>query len=147
MKSIGIITINDNNNYGNRLQNYAVQEIFKKKNCKVDTLKNIEIYNNKKGFFLRLIKYSIKNKKISIQSKRSELFAKFNNNVRFSKRNWNAYSYMHNQYDYIIVGSDQVWNPMFGRLSDVDLACFASKNKKISFSASFGISELPKKYK
>ncbi len=27
---IGIATINDNNNYGNRLQNYATQEILKK---------------------------------------------------------------------------------------------------------------------
>ena len=25
---IGVITINDNNNYGNRLQNYAVQEVL-----------------------------------------------------------------------------------------------------------------------
>ena len=29
MKKIGIITINDYNNYGNRLQNYAVQEVLK----------------------------------------------------------------------------------------------------------------------
>ena len=33
MKKVGIITILDNDNYGNRLQNYAVQTILKKKGC------------------------------------------------------------------------------------------------------------------
>ena len=27
MKKVGIVTIIDNNNYGNRLQNYAVQNV------------------------------------------------------------------------------------------------------------------------
>ena len=40
-------------------------------------------------------------------------------------------------------GSDQVWNPKFDRLSDVDLLSFATPEQRISFSASFGISELP----
>ena len=30
MKKVAILTINDNLNYGNRLQNYAVQEVLKK---------------------------------------------------------------------------------------------------------------------
>ena len=30
MKKIGIITIYDNNNFGNRLQNYALQEVLKR---------------------------------------------------------------------------------------------------------------------
>ena len=30
MKKVGIITIYDENNYGNRLQNYAVQTILEK---------------------------------------------------------------------------------------------------------------------
>ena len=33
MKKIGIITMVDGNNYGNRLQNYALQETLKKMNC------------------------------------------------------------------------------------------------------------------
>lgn len=40
MKKIGIMTINDNNNYGNRLQNYAVQEILKKLNVDPYTIEN-----------------------------------------------------------------------------------------------------------
>ena len=44
-------------------------------------------------------------------------------------------------------GSDQVWNPKFDRLSDVDLLSFATPEQRISFSASFGISELPENSK
>ena len=44
-------------------------------------------------------------------------------------------------------GSDQVWNPKFDRLSDVDLLSFATLGQRISFSASFGISELPENSK
>jgi hypothetical protein len=48
--------------------------------------------------------------------------------------------------DYFVVGSDQVWNPNFGRLTDIELLTFTNK-PKISFSASFGISELPDEYR
>jgi hypothetical protein len=51
------------------------------------------------------------------------------------------------KYDKFIVGSDQVWNPRFNRLNEFDLAMFAEEEKRISFSASFGISELPEQYK
>lgn len=40
-----------------------------------------------------------------------------------------------------------MWNPKFARLSDVDLLSFARPEQRISFSASFGISELPEKAK
>ena len=54
----GIITIIDNNNYGNRLQNYAVQEYLKKKNIDTSTLKNVEELNFRKNFIYRIIKYT-----------------------------------------------------------------------------------------
>ena len=40
MKKIAIITIKDNNNLGNRLQNYAVQKIYEDIGCKAVTIKN-----------------------------------------------------------------------------------------------------------
>lgn len=40
MNKIGIITINDYKNYGNRLQNYATQEVLKSLGCKVETIVN-----------------------------------------------------------------------------------------------------------
>ena len=37
MKKVAIVTIYDNNNYGNRLQNYATQEVMRKLNFDATT--------------------------------------------------------------------------------------------------------------
>ena len=42
---IGIVTITLGQNYGNRLQNYAVQQVLKKRNYKVRTFREKE-WNN-----------------------------------------------------------------------------------------------------
>ena len=56
--NIGIVTINDNNNFGNRLQNYALQYYIQKinSNFNVVTLKNDDFSNTKNHFILRVIK-------------------------------------------------------------------------------------------
>ena len=141
MKKIGIVTIIDNNNYGNRLQNYAVQEILKSKGYIVETLKNSEYSNSKERFLLRCLRYSWRDSTYSCNSNRKANFEDFNKNITFSKKKYTPYS--KSSYDYVIVGSDQVWNPIFRRLSNVDLLTFVEPKKRISFAASFGISELP----
>lgn len=145
MKRVGIVTIIDNNNYGNRLQNYAVQSIIERNNNSSLTLKNV-LQLNKKGesrlkYKLKVIKYTYLNHKIN--NKREKLFNEFNKNIKFSKRifNWNKLNKIE-KCDIWLVGSDQVWNPNFG-MSDIDFLTFAEKEPKISFSASFGVNELP----
>ena len=152
--NIGIITIIDNNNYGNRLQNYATQEIVKSLHLNPITIQNQSYKNDKKYYFFRLIKHRIFNFKRSntftsindIKLKRQENFRKFNNKIIFSKEEITAYKTI-KDFDYYLVGSDQVWNPEFGRLRYVDLLAFAENNKRISFSASFGISHIPQNMK
>ena len=72
MKKVGIITINDYRNYGNRLQNYAVQEVIKSlgfeaetiintyKVSRIDRLRNIE--NKSLLYIINKILHKIKNK-------------------------------------------------------------------------------------
>lgn len=144
MKKIGIITMVDGNNYGNRLQNYALQETLKKMNCHVTTLKNINLLNTKKFFLLRLLKYHMIKKKED-KSLRNQKFKSFNENIIFSKKIINPYSNISKDYDYFIAGSDQIWKPTYGRMRDVDFLSFANDNQKISYAASFGINELSKK--
>lgn len=152
MKKVGIITIFDNNNYGNRLQNYAVQTILNNNGYEGVTIKNdvnmnnninkIEYIKIKLKYYYRKIKNKVKN------ASRYRLFCKFNKNIKLSK-SYFCYLKLENikDYDYFVVGSDQVWNPYFYRLSDFDLLNFIEdSNKKISFSASFGISNMPKEY-
>ena len=147
MKKIGIITINDFNNYGNRVQCYAVQEKLKKMNFIVENIyntnkRNILISNLKKEIKILLNYNNARNLK-----KRAKKFNDFNKNISFSKKkiiNGKTNKKFNEEYDFFVVGSDQVWNPNFNTTSDADFLTFASDNKKIALSASFGISELPK---
>ena len=39
-RRVGIVTINDDTNYGNRLQNFALQEVIRSLGCEPETLVN-----------------------------------------------------------------------------------------------------------
>ena len=145
---IGIVTINDDNNYGNRLQNYAVQEIIKKAGDVCYTLKNIPQLNGKDKMLLKFIKYIIRNSiKKEKNVKRLNAFLKFNKNINFTNNYITPYTKKYKKYDYFITGSDQVWNPNFARLRDIDLLSFAKPEQRIAFSASFAIAQLPEECK
>ena len=49
MKKAAIISLYGNNNFGNKLQNYAVQEVLKKQGLEVENIINFPFLNNKKG--------------------------------------------------------------------------------------------------
>lgn len=143
---VGIITINDNDNYGNRLQNYALFKYLKNNDCFVETVKNEPFSNTKKAFLIRVIKNIHYKGTYSLVEQRKKKFMEFNKNIDFSKRNVTPYS-SSKKYDYYFAGSDQIWNPKINRLRYVDLLGFAKPKQRIAFSASFGISELPEKCK
>ena len=169
---IGIVTIIDYFNYGNRLQNYAVQEIVKSIGYTVETivntqhssskntsnkLKNLSKLKNKNVMsVLEAIKrrlFLIINKK-KISSLNNEKYRKFKdfsdkyiNETDFIISENNIPEYINDDYDFFIVGSDQVWNPHYRKGSAIDFLTFAHKEKRISFSASFGVSEIPDVFK
>ena len=144
MKKIGVLTINDNNNYGNRLQNYAVQQVLNKKNFVVETIINTTRINKNTSKFksiLKNIKYRLKCE----INPRKKYFNSFNKNINFSKIKINYKKIpknINNKYDFFITGSDQVWNPNLKRFSEIDFLKFADSFKRIAFSASIGVSEL-----
>lgn len=145
MKRIGILTIIDNDNYGNRLQNYSVQKVLMKYDFYVETILNEPFSNTKKNYLLRMIK-NINNKgKISSNLNRKNNFNLFNKNILFSKNKYNPFK-KNNDYDFYIVGSDQVWNPNISRLRDADLLSTVPSCKRISFSASFGVDYVSEKF-
>lgn len=145
MKNVGIITIVDKNNYGNRLQNYALQYYCENKlHVKAYSLLNNPLFNNKKDFHINLLKSLIK--KIikydkSISTDRSRCFMYFDDYINYYKKTVTAYSKLE-EFDYLIVGSDQVWNPNFMGLSDLYVLKNVDDYKKISYAASFGVSSL-----
>lgn len=148
MKKVAVLTINDNNNYGNRLQNYAVQEILKKYEVEPENVRNLNICI---GVFLkRIIKRILNLNNQRYKEKRLKNFRKFNKNIKFSKYiilNKKVPKKINKKYITFFTGSDQVWNPNFGRMSNIDFLTFAPKEKRNSISASFGISEIPENLK
>lgn len=175
MKKVGIITIHDHTNYGNRLQNYATQEVLKSLGCEPITIvnhvtkKNIDksvvlnllsnmnlnkLMNAFSEYLIRVRKkvyLTNKEKEIHILNEKKEInFELFdNNNIRETNyviSESNIPSNINSQFDYFIVGSDQVWNP--GRLNvpNMYFLTFASTEKRIAYAASFGVSALPDAY-
>ena len=153
---IGILTMSHGVNYGNRLQNYAVQFTLEKLGCKAETIKN---YTNQKIIRDSSIKERLKNKVIDIYFNnninirwmnyrlRSKRFKYFNkqyikySNFIISKDN--IPKHIDDYYDYFVCGSDQIWNPEFPINSHIDFLTFVKEEKRIAYSPSFGISKLP----
>lgn len=161
MKKIGITTLNGYFNYGNRLQNYALQETLKTLNYNVETIW-IESKEAKKENTLKqvnLFKYpSLIAKRTyrkffvnPLKKKRKNRIKQFSN--RYIKETKNVYSEdflptsLIDKYDYFVTGSDQVWNPHYMNGSALFFLTFAPKGKRIAYSPSFGVSEIPNEYK
>lgn len=153
MKKGIIVSLYDDSNYGNKLQNYAVYKLLKNKNIDVINLKNNRHLNYQNNnyiksylkFILSKIKYFIKKRKtfgLKYYSMRKKNFKLFSNQINSSKY---YFSYdrlsKYDNNDYLFVGSDQVWNPYMA-LDDLTLFKGFNNGKKIAMSASFGVSSV-----
>lgn len=150
------MTLNGYFNYGNRLQNYALQEAIELLGfeaetvlIKRDTTKSVQmiIFN-----VLKNIKYKVANNKAEkCMSARIKIFKEFSTHyiaetpytLSINKDN----RFVNNKYDYFVVGSDQVWNPEMNRTSQTFFLDFAESKKKIAYAPSFGTSEVPENIK
>lgn len=165
MKKIGIITILDYTNNGNRLQNYAVQEFLKQCNFEVHTLDNsgyCENISSYHTFSFKLKNFAKKNyysyilfnkiKYITMTLKNKVKLKKYLAGLNFTKKHIKIdnmktiipYKKIDTcNIDYFIVGSDQVWNINF-RGSWIDFLQFAPPEKRIAYAASIGLDKIPK---
>lgn len=145
MNKAAIITICDNTNYGNRLQNYALHETLNKLNINNVTLwdKSENTYRKKLVLLVKKV-LAISN----IKYKKSVLFQKFTlKNISNNYVDLKKLKKINDQFDYFIVGSDQIWNYNFGYAEDKDFLRFADYNKTISYAPSFGISNIDETWK
>lgn len=144
MKKVAIITItNSGMNFGNRLQNYALQEKLQEYGVQSET-----IYSSKDSMKSLLISRLRRRIKLIIKtSKRRRYFEKFDKNyvtrakrIRYGKLNEASFS---NEYIAFIAGSDQVWNPNFHFNTDFEFMNFTETEKRFSYAASFGVDHIP----
>lgn len=140
---VGILTIYGGSNFGNKLQNYAIQQFLKSKKIESETIRYTVSWEKnklgkreklsllKKKYFSQGFAESIWNVKWIVSAKfhKSELeakkntrckkFEKFENkNIALSDavlKNVEELREYSKKYDAVIVGSDQVWNPYWAR--------------------------------
>lgn len=155
-KKVAILTFKENNNYGAFLQAFSLQYTLSKKNYDVeviDYVRKLTIENSK------LIKtwpqYSFKIMIKSIVSFRRNLILnkkakEVHGKIKLSSKKYYSSDQLkqdQNNWDKFIVGSDQVWNYVNTNFDPSFFLSFVEDDsKKISYAASFGISEIPEKF-
>lgn len=139
-----IITITGETNYGNRLQNYAVEQVLFNLGVNAVTYNACPMGLNALKFELkRRIKYLIK-RGCYIRDSR---YPGFN---RFNRRYIHSANHHPSDADYVICGSDQIWNFTWGTIwekKDLYFARFADPDKRIAYSASIGSDYVPQEYR
>lgn len=146
-----IITLTGDNNYGNKLQNLALQQVLRKNKSIVKT---IRISNS--FYLLSYIKVIIKtlifnNIKKNNNCIRKLAFYRFNKNILqnyfdVAPINHKRIKKILCNYDYVFYGSDQIWNTEFKSFNELFLGACAPKEKNIAASASFGTDEIDSEY-
>lgn len=159
MKKVGIVTLYGENNYGNRLQNYAVYKTLKKLDldpCTIVPQRTPTIKGRVKKITKEMLckffrGYALK-KRPSIV--RTDVFKKFTKKYIPTKYVYSKNGLLTNKlaekYDMFVVGSDQVWNPTFEFFKDEYhnlLLSFAPFSKRYSFSPSIGVKNVPDEWK
>lgn len=155
-KKVGIMTFHASHNCGSMLQAYALQYVLREKynlDAEIINFSN----HAQRGMYgyidLRLKRGAIENSINRLQhiptirKTRKDYIEFFNKYLVVSKTKYTNNKQLKNAeeaYDVLISGGDQVWNI---RCGDADLAyflCFAKNTKKVSYSPSFGATNISK---
>lgn len=150
-KRVCLVTINDLENYGNRLQNFALQYFLKNEfGCCVRTLwpNDTFSFRNKISYFLRQFKWHLLSAINYGKYRQLKDFFRFNKLVKKDR------SLLHvctntkkigNKYDYFIVGSDQVFSEKHCVNLEQMYMPYVTKQKKICYAGSFGTNDISEK--
>ena len=149
-----IVTLYGQFNYGNRLQNYALQTVLQQFGCDVVSVAAVK----KEGNIKYLIKKYFEKNNGRIRLKKRKDILRERRFSEFTDRNIITELYhttdgripekVGSEYDRFIVGSDQVWNPIFWRDDEYSPEMYNyflmfTTRKKASYAASFGLDSIP----
>ena len=134
--NIGIVTI-QSVNYGNRLQNYALQETLKKRGFSVQSLRRSP--NGVLWKSLVTVRDLLKNDWVKAFRDFDKQFVELSDLVLSTKR---ISVDIDASFDKFVIGSDQVWNPDFSFNSELEYLPMIDANKKLAYAASFGVSSI-----
>lgn len=149
---VSIVSLFGEFNYGNRLQNYAAQEVLRSIGLQTQSI-YIRTFKKKTIDLLKQICFDtplhlfFKNSKKIIRYKRQQVFREFN--IKFiTLKAFSSVKEIEDT-DYFIVGSDQVWNLKYDTENKKKLffLSFTKPEKRVCFSPSFGLSDIPPKWR
>ncbi len=152
---IGILTFQKAINYGAVLQLYALQKIVRKLGVDTEVINYISP-KLKNDYKIIRRNDGLKNLLASIfcakafyeRKRRFKVFEKKYFNLTDELYSKGDLSRICNEYDYLITGSDQVWNYTITNTDSTYMLDFVEdSNKKISYAASFGVAQIPDKLK
>lgn len=150
---IGILTQPLRGNYGGILQNYALQYVLREMGHIPST---IELYPWKMSYkiIIKILKRIVL--RLFLNRKDIDVFWEYHHDKRIKVSCENMFEFVHehinliyikknkelscNEYDALIVGSDQVWRPKYNRCQALMFLDFATDwhIKRLSYAASFG---------
>lgn len=149
---VNIVSLYGYFNYGNRLQSYAVQHVLQGMGCDTKVIYIQPWHRKLKSIiFQKVMSISLMNKLLQypngkLKVERTKAFLRYNQNI-VTKR-YSSVSMVQDA-DFFVLGSDQVWNPK--RYDDIKkqlfFLTFTRPEKKICFSPSFGVNEIPEDWK
>lgn len=146
---VGILTYHFANNYGAILQTYAMQSILEKKGVDVEVLNYVsfvqESHNRlwEKEFRTKaMLRNIIRIPNYAKRKRRIGKFGAFRKNfLHLSKLVNNEkelLDYVGQNIELVIVGSDQVWNPMTDDFDEIYFNIAKSDKRVVSYAASMG---------
>ncbi len=167
-RRVGIVTINDDTNYGNRLQNFALQEVVRALGWEPETLVNRPPAWDRSLRASRMIHELGHDLPGVARRARARVAERLGSGTPPSPRfladrrsaigdfarrciasSPHSYAempadYWAERYAYAIAGSDQVWNPTYRRAQGIDFIDFMEEPRRIAYAASFGVERVPR---
>lgn len=159
---IGIVTIPDITNYGNRLQNYAVSHVLQTRfSCQTVSLVSRKEKDFENGNYILWLKNLVARQLCVFPALAEKRFGcsmtRWANFYKWNKEHIRTRSFyehkclpqsLNAQYDMFFAGSDQIWNYRFpGTKYDDYFLKFAEDKKKAAISGSFGVEDIPDEWK
>ena len=143
---IGILTFTDGTNYGQRLQNYALQNVLETMGNEVYTFE--QVYKPSiKHIIKEMIVQFVHPQRAKQEKKRIEEFNRFNKQyIKFYERKLKLpekKQWVDENFDLFLAGSDQIWNPYSPFVNENFFLTFASTDKRFSYAASFSVDNIP----
>ncbi len=149
-----IATYYQYDNYGTRLQNFALTEVLKELNITPITIYIIGdkiklkqlIINKLKNVMTYLPIVTYRQKAWKNEVKKKEVFCQFNELLNLKKIDYDQLDNIDFKDAFAIAGSDQIWSPNHFQVNEKDAKLFflqfVPENKRYSYAPSFGISKI-----